>query len=194
MEWVLVSVKTIGFLEKAQRVGYVHPRGKSRVVSQYRQQGTGRVSEDEGQFEDGGILINPNVRVPRSEVRIRFVRSSGPGGQNVNKVATKAELVFSVDESEAFSEGQKMRLRDKLGRRINTKGELRLSCDEHRSQGRNSAAVIERFANLLRTALQRPKRRVPTRPTRASKERRLTEKKRRGDRKSSRSKPPRMDD
>jgi len=120
------------------------------------------------------------IRIPRREIRIRFVRSGGPGGQNVNKVATKAVLEFHVADSSALNAVQKARIGKRLAKRIDGEGILRLRSERTRSRVRNEADVLARLADLLRGALVVPKRRIATRPTRASKERRLETKRRRG--------------
>jgi ribosome-associated protein len=138
----------------------------------------------------GDIVVGlQGVRIPRSELRIRFVRSGGPGGQNVNKVATKAILEFSVARSGALDDAQKERITARLGRRVNSEGVLQLQSQRYRSQARNEADVLDRFRDLLREALRVRRRRVPTSPTRASRERRLDAKRRRSRTKDLR-KPP----
>jgi ribosome-associated protein len=111
-----------------------------------------------------------------SEIRLNFVRSSGPGGQNVNKVSSKAELRFNVSISAFLNEEQKIILLSKLKLKINDEGDLILTCQTSRSQLENKELVIVKFYNLLNKALKPVKPRKATRPTRASKEKRLEEK------------------
>lgn len=115
--------------------------------------------------------------IPENEIQIDFVRSSGPGGQNVNKVSTKAQLHWKVGESQVFDEAEKHRIREVLANRLTKEDEIVLSCDEERSQTRNKEIVIERLNDLVASALVEEEERVPTRPTRASREKRLGEKK-----------------
>jgi len=125
------------------------------------------------------IHIGQGVSIPLSELRFQFVRSSGPGGQHVNKTATQVEAVFDVAGSPSLSDAQKLRARAALGSYISREGLLRLTCQSTRSQHRNREEVVARLAALLTRALQVPKRRRATRPTRSSVERRIQEKKRR---------------
>ena len=110
------------------------------------------------------------------EVRLTATRSSGPGGQNVNKVSTRIELRFSINESLVLSDYEKSVILNKLASRINSEGELILTCQTERSQFRNKEVVYERFINLLTIALKVEKMRFLTKPTKASKIRRITEK------------------
>lgn len=112
------------------------------------------------------------------EITINAVRSSGPGGQNVNKVNTKVELRFDVRNSESLTARQKVLIEVKLGNRINDKGELVITDQSSRSQFKNKSAVIERFILLIELALKRQKKRIPTKPTKSSKLKRLDNKKR----------------
>ena len=123
------------------------------------------------------------------EVRYRTSRSSGAGGQHVNKVSTKVELMFDVNASEVLTEEQKAMVREKLKNRISKEGWLALSCDETRSQAKNKEIVFERFITLIEKALKPEKERKPTKPSRSSVEKRLKEKKKRSEKKDMRKKP-----
>lgn len=136
--------------------------------------------------EHGAIQITGRVSVPLDELRFAFTRSSGPGGQHVNKTATQVELTFDVAHSPSLSEAQRQRVLAALRSQINREGVLRITCQSTRSQHRNRQEAVERFRELLRRALHVPKARRPTRPTRASVERRLAEKKERSRRKKER--------
>lgn len=135
------------------------------------------------------IHITPTVSIPEQELDVSFTRSGGPGGQHVNTSSTKVELRFDVAASSALSDEEKRRVRDALGNRMTEDGVLVLQASEYRSQTRNREAVHARFANLLGDALRPRKRRRPTRPTRASKERRLEAKRQRSERKRLRQDP-----
>ena len=125
-----------------------------------------------------------SVRLPRSEIDYRFSRSSGPGGQHAQKSDTRVEASFDVEASSALSEAQKRRVVAKAG------PVLRAIAQDERSQWRNRELATERLVESLREALRVPRRRRPTKPTRASKERRLEAKRRRGDVKRLRRPPP----
>ncbi len=116
-------------------------------------------------------------------------RSSGPGGQNVNKVSTKMELRFHVVNSALLSEDEKKLLMEKLGSRINKEGELVMVSQSERTQLKNKETVIEKFYNLLTKALKPRKKRKPTRPTAAAREKRLEGKRMNAQKKEQRSKP-----
>ncbi len=116
-------------------------------------------------------------------------RSSGPGGQHVNKTETRVELRFNVPDSELLSEEEKHRLLDKLANKINSEGELILSSQEHKSQMQNKEECIKKFYELLAEALKVRKKRKKTRPSKAAREKRLKEKKKRSEKKEQR-KPP----
>jgi len=132
------------------------------------------------------IRINLDVAIPESEIRFTFTRSPGPGGQNVNKVATTAVLSFDLAACAALSADQRARARRALGNRVNKDGILAIVCRVHRTQAANRRAALRRFIELLAAALKPPVPRRPTKPTRASKERRLAAKTRLSRRKSDR--------
>jgi len=139
------------------------------------------------------LWIRRGVEIPLSELTLRFTRSSGPGGQHVNKAATQAELTFDVAASPSLTEEQKRRICRKLPSHVSSEGVLRLTCQSTRSQAQNREEAVERFRALLRGALHVPRPRKPTRPSRASKERRLEAKKRRSQVKRQR-RPPRREE
>lgn len=120
-------------------------------------------------------LFSSPLRIPL-HVDERFVRASGPGGQNVNKVATAVELRFDIDNS-ALPDGMKSRLKALAGRKALTDGVLMIDSREHRTQSRNREAARERLLELIQLAAVPPKKRTPTRLTKAAKERRLAGKK-----------------
>ena len=137
-------------------------------------------------MNDSLMHITDTVSIPMSELQFRFARSSGPGGQHVNRSATQVELLFDVANSPSLDETQRQRVLRKLKSRIDKQGFLHLVSQETRSQLRNREEVLERFRELMCDALHVPKKRRPTRPTRAAQERRLKEKRRRGETKRSR--------
>ena len=126
---------------------------------------------------DNAIYIRPDLVIPLSEVTLRFARSGGPGGQNVNKVATKVEARWNVEGSSALTESRKDQLRLALSNRLEADGSLRVVVDESRSQWKNRVIAIERLAEIVREALRPKKSRVATRPSRASKADKLRRKK-----------------
>jgi ribosome-associated protein len=129
------------------------------------------------------LEIRPGVAVPISEVELRTSRSSGPGGQHANVTASRVEAVFDVHASEALSDAQKARIAARLGPRVTA------SAQDTRSQLRNRELALERLAQRLAHALEVRRPRTATRPTTASKRRRLDSKKRRGDVKRGRRRP-----
>lgn len=122
------------------------------------------------------IQVTPSVWLPREEITFTFARSRGPGGQNVNKVSTQATLHFNVAESTALTAEQKSRIHQKLGRRITQAGVLHVTSRKYRTQAANRRAALQRFVELLAEALRPQRKRKPTRPTAASREKRLADK------------------
>lgn len=134
----------------------------------------------------GGVELAPGVYAPAEAIRFAFSRSGGPGGQNVNKLNTKAELWVAVEDLRGLSEDSKHRLRNLAGHRLTTEDFIHIVAEEQRTQEANRAAALLRLRELLVAAKHRPKRRRPTRPTRTSVHRRLEQKKIRGRIKQSR--------
>jgi len=140
------------------------------------------------------LKINDNLSIKDEEIRFTYSRSPGPGGQNVNKTATKVTLWFDVSGSASLSADQRRRLCAALSTRIGRDGRLRVSGWRHRTQSANRREVLARFVVLLASAM-RPKRpRRATRPSRAARERRLREKRLRGRQKEARSWRPSRDE
>ena len=135
------------------------------------------------------IEITASLAIPEGELQFSASRAGGPGGQNVNKVATKVTLTFDVAGSPVLSETQRARIRERLATRITGKGVLHVVSQRHRTQGANRSAALERFVELLRGALAEEEPRVATRPTRVSKQRRVAEKKLRARVKETRRRP-----
>jgi ribosome-associated protein len=127
------------------------------------------------------IEITPSLRIDEKEIEVAFVRSPGPGGQNVNKVSSAVQLRFNVQESPSLPEEVKKRLVRLAGKRMNSNGILIIEARQYRSQEQNRQAAQERLTRLIRQALEQPKPRHKTRPTRASVTRRLESKRRRGE-------------
>ena len=136
------------------------------------------------------IKVNDRIALDEAELEERFVRSSGPGGQNVNKVSTAVQLRFDAASSPSLPHAVRTRLLRLAGSRATSSGVLVITAERFRSQARNRADALERLVELIRKAAQPVKPRRPTRPTRASRERRLTEKKHRGDVKRARRSAP----
>jgi ribosome-associated protein len=130
-----------------------------------------------------GLHVARGVDIPLEEVELRASRSSGPGGQHANVTASRIEAVFDVKASQALSEDQKRRIMSRCGPRVTAVAQ------DARGQARNRQLALERLRERLERALHVPRTRRPTKPTRASKERRLDQKRRQGERKSARRRP-----
>ncbi|HJT99304.1 MAG TPA: alternative ribosome rescue aminoacyl-tRNA hydrolase ArfB [Rhodanobacteraceae bacterium] len=133
------------------------------------------------------LTVGDAIEIPEDELVERFVRSAGPGGQNVNKVASAVELRFDVARSRALPDGVRARLLARRDRRMTADGVLVIQANRFRDQAKNRADARERLADLIDAATRVPKRRIATKPTRASKERRIEGKKNRSTIKRSRS-------
>jgi len=135
------------------------------------------------------LIINSQIAIPRSEIRFSFVRSAGPGGQNVNKVASKAVLRWPVRTSTAIPEPVRARLLTQIARRINDRGELVLSSQRYRDQAKNIDDCLEKLRGFVLAAASAPKKRRKTRVPKSAREARLRQKRANSERKKFRRGP-----
>ena len=138
------------------------------------------------------LIINDRIKIPLREFQFTFSRSSGPGGQNVNKLNTKALLRWPVLKSPSLPEAVRRRLLKQVGRRVTADGDLLITSQRFRDAGRNVADCLEKLRTMLAAAAVAPKRRRPTKPTRGSVQRRLNQKKEQSRKKQQRR--PKFDD
>ena len=136
------------------------------------------------------LAVNESLSIPRTELDVRVSRSSGAGGQHVNKTSSRVEIFWNVLGSRALTDEQRSRLREKLASRLTTEGSIRVVASDMRSQSRNRELAEERLADLIRRALIVPRKRRATKPTRAAKEARLDSKKRHSTKKRDRRSAP----
>lgn len=127
---------------------------------------------------DNLLVVNRSVSIPRSELDVRVSRSSGAGGQHVNKTSSRVEIFWNVLTSRALSDDERLLLQHKLSSRLTSDGSIRIVASDMRSQSRNRELAEERLVETIRHALLIPKKRKPTKPSRAAREARLDEKKR----------------
>jgi ribosome-associated protein len=135
--------------------------------------------------EDDRIVLSPKISIPLADLEIRFIRSSGPGGQHVNKTSSQAEIVFDLNSAH-MPEEDRAWLLSRLSSKLDSEGRLRITAQTQRSQSQNKSEAIEKLDAMLTEALKRPKKRKKTKPTRSAVEKRLASKKRASDKKKSR--------
>lgn len=136
------------------------------------------------------LVVNAELVIPAAELAFSFARSAGPGGQNVNKVNTKAVLRWRATDTPSLPASVRQRFLAKYGNRVNAEGELVLACDEHREQGRNLTACREKLRAMILAVASPPRRRIKTRPSRAAVERRIESKQRQAEKKQRRRHDP----
>ena len=140
-------------------------------------------------MNDGDLYINPKISIPHWELIFTASRSAGPGGQHANKTNSRVTLHWSLEATNALTEHQKNRVKRKLAHRLTSEGTLQINVEDFRSQHRNKEIALERLKELIINALKVAKKRKPTKPSRAAKQRRMDEKKSRGSIKKLRQKP-----
>jgi ribosome-associated protein len=143
--------------------------------------------------ENNVISITDTVQIPLSEIGFRFSPSRGPGGQHVNRAHTRVTLLFDVANSPSINESAREKLLHELSSQLDSRGILQITVQDSRSQNRNRQLAISRFAVLLQNALQEQTQRIPSKPTKESKKKRLEEKKKKSQRKKERGQDWSMD-
>ena len=136
---------------------------------------------------DNSLYVNPTLSIPRDELDVRVSRSSGAGGQHVNKTSSRVEIFWNIIGSRVLTEEQRTRLGEKLSSRLTTDGSIRVVASDMRSQSRNRELAEKRLAELVARSLIVPKKRKATKPTKAAKEARLEAKRRHSSKKRDRS-------
>ena len=135
------------------------------------------------------LYVSPTLSIPLSELSFKFRRSSGPGGQNVNKLNTSVELQYDFVHSAVLSDEQRQRIAEKLATRLNSTGALSIQSERFRTQGRNRSDCLDKLAALLAEALKTQPKRKKTKPSRAAQARRLYSKRRHSEKKKNRQTP-----
>jgi ribosome-associated protein len=144
------------------------------------------VSDSSPPASENLLAVNDSLSIPRNELDVRVSRASGAGGQHVNKTSSRVEIFWNIPASRALTDEQRARLLDKLSSRLTTEGSIRVVASDMRSQIRNRDLAEERLVELVRRSLVVPRKRKPTRPTRAAKEARLESKKKHSHKKRTR--------
>ncbi len=134
------------------------------------------------------LVVTNNIQVPLREISFTYARASGPGGQNVNKVNSKATLRWNIEKTDSIKESVKKRFRAQFGQRISTEGELVIHSDRFRDQARNVADCLEKLRSMLSQVAKPPKRRIATKPSKNAVKSRLDGKKQHGEKKKLRKK------
>ena len=139
------------------------------------------------------LQVSPTIKIPLAELDFQFVRSSGPGGQHVNKTNSKVQLFWNVAESEVIGRNLKLRFMQKYENQISNAGVLLIESQTHRDQHLNKRVALQKLQKMIRCVARPPKPRKPTKPTRASKEKRLEKKSQQAQKKKLRNPPKRED-
>jgi ribosome-associated protein len=139
------------------------------------------------------LQVSSTIKIPLADLDFQFVRSSGPGGQHVNKTNSKVQLFWNVAESEIIGRNLKLRFMDKYANQISTAGVLLIESQTHRDQHLNKRVALQKLQKMIRSVARPPKPRKPTKPTKASKRKRLENKAQQSEKKKKRQ-PPKMED